>query len=144
MILVNGSAVVYKEQITGNDHQTLQDLNIDEANVDSIAADKTDRSADGESKDGSRKSSVGRKTEQRKITKGTKRETAPRFQNMPKAKVTGNGEALIADGRETNKVSATTEDVQEVGISKVEFSKFEDLLKNDCVPCSLKLASIQF
>ena len=124
VILVNGSAVVYKEQINGKD---LQDLNIDEANMDSIAADKTDRGADGESKDGSRKSSVGRKTEQRKITKGTKRETAPRFQNMPKAKVAGNGEALIADGREATKVSATTDDVQEVGISKVEINEFSKL-----------------
>ena len=125
VIMVNGSAVVYKEQINGNDHQTLQDLNIDEANMDSIAADKTDRNADGESKDAARKSSLGRKTDQRKITKGTKRETAPRFQSIPKAKVTGNGETLISDTREKSKVSETTEDVQEVGVSKVELDDFQ-------------------
>ena len=116
--MVNGPQMPYNDTMSGNEQVKAKDMGKDGANIEGIAIDKHERSSDGENKD--RKSSTGKKPEQRKINKGTKRETAPRFQGMAKAKVQQspilmNGEVI----GEKKKVSATMEDVPKSVLSKV-------------------------
>ena len=109
-VLVNGSQMPYGEKVNGGDQGKSQDLGLDGANIDAVAVEKMERSSDGESKE--HKSSVSRQTDQRKINKGTKRETAPRFQSMTKGKVAQTPVMMNGDViGEKKKVPATMEDV---------------------------------
>ena len=71
-----------------HDQGKSQDMGLDGSNIEAISVEKMERPSDGEGKD--RKSSAGRKADQKKINKGTKRETAPRFQSITKTKASQN------------------------------------------------------
>ncbi len=82
-----------------------------------------DADAGGDSRQSTQKQQPTRKTEQqRKVNKGTKRETAPRFQNISKSKTILNGSMPNGDvnvTRSKKKTSATAEDVATVELSTV-------------------------
>ena len=122
-VLVNGSQMPYGDKVNGSDQVKSQDMGLDGANIDTVAVEKMERSSDGESKE--RKSSVSRQTDQRKINKGTKRETAPRFQSMTKGK--GTPTPVMMNGDiigEKKKVPATMEDVPKSVTSIVSILEF--------------------
>ena len=82
-------------------------MGLDGSSIEAISVEKTERPSDGESKD--RKSSTGRKADQKKINKGTKRETAPRFQSMTKSKGPQNPVLMNGDViNETKKIVTTS------------------------------------
>lgn len=115
---VNGSQMPYNDTINGKEQVKSKDTGMEDGNIDAITMDKLDRSPDGESKD--RKVSVSRKSEQRKINKGTKKETAPRFQSIGKGKMPLSPAVVYSDdSNDKKKVSATVEDVPKSVLSKV-------------------------
>ena len=92
-----------------------------------ITGENDELNSDMESKPTGRKGSLTRsKTESRKINKGTKRETAPRFQNMTKGKGMPNPRMVNGDGaQQKKKVSATAEDVAVLGFRTVSLLNFK-------------------
>lgn len=102
-VLVNG----FSDVVNVHDQTKSQDLGLDGSSIEAISVEKTERPSDGENKD--RKSSTGRKADQKKINKGTKRETAPRFQSMTKSKGPQNPVLMNGDViNETKKIVTTS------------------------------------
>lgn len=115
-VIVNGAQIPYNDGINENDQVKSQDIGGENGNMDTI--DKLEGSSDSENKDP--KNPVTRKTEQRKINKGTKRETAPRFQSIAKGKVPQSPVRMYSEGMvDKKRVSTTMEDVPKSVLSKV-------------------------
>ena len=119
-VMVNGGQVVYNDSVNGTEHGKSTDGPPEESSLN--GADKSSRHGDIEAKDANRKQSASRKADQRKINKGTKRETAPRFQGIAKAKA--NPILSSENDLEKKKISATAEDVSDIVFSKVGIKRF--------------------
>ena len=108
--VTSASQIPFADALNEADQVKSRDIGLDGTSIDTAVAEKIERPSDGDSQ--GRKTSLNRQADQRKVNKGTKRETAPRFQSMAKAKVPQNPVVMNGDViGEKKQASVAMEDV---------------------------------